>query len=95
MKRSDLIRVIQQRHGALSRKEAEAILNALLQSIESTLAEGEEVHIQSLGTFVTSIRKAWQGPHPATGKPQKFSSRKIASFKPSGSLLSKLNKGHD
>ncbi|HPR65009.1 MAG TPA: HU family DNA-binding protein [Thermoanaerobaculia bacterium] len=95
MKRSDLIRVIQERHGALSRKEAESILNALLKGIEESLAHGEDVHIQNLGTFASTMRRAWEGLNPATGTPRRFSSRKIATFKPSSNLMNLLNKGHD
>ena len=95
MKRSDLIRVIQDRHGALSRKEASNILNTLLKGIEESLANGESVQIQNLGTFLTSIRREWEGVHPATGKTSRFAARKIASFRPSPSLLSLINKGHD
>ena len=95
MKRSDLIRIIQNRHGALSRKEAEHILNSLLRGIEEGLAKGEEIHIANLGTFNTTQRKAWEATHPSTGEKSRFSSRTMATFQPATSLLKKLNKGHD
>ena len=95
MKRSDLIRVIQERHGALSRKEAEGVLDTMLKKIEESLLNGEEVNIQNLGIFTFKTKKVSnKGKIIETGK--KFSGkRRVASFTPSVSLLNSLNKGHD
>ena len=48
----------------LTKKEAEAALNAFMQSVEEALVEGDKVHLVGFGTFETRERAARQGRNP-------------------------------
>ncbi len=49
-------------------KEAEALLDAMTDTIASALASGDKVSITGFGTFSVSDRKARKGRNPQTGQ---------------------------
>lgn len=48
----------------LTKKEAEAALNAFIKTVEEALVEGEKVQLVGFGTFETRERAARQGRNP-------------------------------
>ena len=48
----------------LTKKEAEAALNAFMESVEEALVSGEKVQLVGFGTFETRERAARQGRNP-------------------------------
>lgn len=48
----------------LTKKEAEAALNAFIKTVEEALVEGEKVQLVGFGTFETRERVARQGRNP-------------------------------
>ncbi|WP_459195813.1 HU family DNA-binding protein [Wukongibacter baidiensis] len=48
----------------LSKKDAQAALNALIESVEETLVKGEKIQLVGFGTFDVKERKARQGRNP-------------------------------
>lgn len=48
----------------LTKKEAEAALNAFMKSVEEALVSGEKVQLVGFGTFETRERAARQGRNP-------------------------------
>ena len=48
----------------LTKKEAEAALNAFMASVEEALVNGEKVQLVGFGTFETRERAARQGRNP-------------------------------
>ena len=48
-------------------KEAEALLDAMTDTIAAALSKGEKVSITGFGTFSVSDRKARKGRNPQTG----------------------------
>ena len=48
----------------LTKKEAEAALNAFMKSVEEALVNGEKVQLVGFGTFETRERAARQGRNP-------------------------------
>lgn len=48
----------------LTKKEAEAALNAFMESVEEALVSGEKVQLVGFGTFETRDRAARQGRNP-------------------------------
>ena len=80
MNKQELIkRVSQQAH--LDEKEAAAAVNAVLGSIEETLANGEKVQIIGFGTFETRERGARPGRNPQTGEVIEVAAATIPAFK--------------
>ena len=63
-------------------KEAEALLDALVATVESTLAEGEKVAITGFGTFAVSERAARKGRNPQTGQEIDIPACKVPRFTP-------------
>ncbi|NLW39466.1 MAG: HU family DNA-binding protein [Tissierellia bacterium] len=50
--------------GNLTKKDAEAALNAFMAVVEETLAKGEKVQLVGFGTFEVRDRKAREGRNP-------------------------------
>ncbi|NLY86549.1 MAG: HU family DNA-binding protein [Tissierellia bacterium] len=48
----------------LTKKDAEAALNAFIKSVEETLEKGEKVQLVGFGTFEVRERKAREGRNP-------------------------------
>jgi len=84
-KKSDLIRHYA-KQGSVSLPRAKAAVNAVIQSIKASIAEGQGLIVAGLGTFKTVIRPARQGRNPKTGEPVAIPERTAVRFKPSASL---------
>jgi integration host factor subunit beta len=80
MNRSDLINSLKE-EAALSRKDAEKIVDAFFQTISDTLAEGERVEIRGFGSFTVKDYKPYVGRNPKTGVQIEVPSKKLPFFK--------------
>ena len=67
MNKTQLIEAVA-KESNLKKKDAEAAINALLNTIENTLRDGDKVQIVGFGTFEVKHREARQGRNPATGE---------------------------
>ncbi|MBQ3066083.1 MAG: HU family DNA-binding protein [Clostridia bacterium] len=65
MNKTQLIDAVAQKTG-MKKKDAEGAVNAVLSTIEDTLAAGEKVQLVGFGTFETKQRAARVGRNPAT-----------------------------
>jgi DNA-binding protein HU-beta len=65
MNKRDLIDAISSRMG--DRKTATEAVNAVLETIQSTVAKGDKVSITGFGVFEKTIRPARTARNPATG----------------------------
>ncbi len=63
MNKSQLIASMAQK-GDMTKKDAENALNAFIQTVEGSLAEGEKVQLVGFGTFEVRDRKAREGRNP-------------------------------
>lgn len=63
MNKSELIASIAEK-SELTKKDAEAALNAFMQTIEETLIKEEKVQLVGFGTFEARHRKARDGRNP-------------------------------
>ena len=70
----------------LSKKDAEAAVNAVLASITDALAEGDKVALVGFGTFSVMERAGRVGINPATKKPIQIAAKKVAKFKAGSEL---------
>lgn len=75
----------------LQRKEAEEIVESILDIIKNTLASGEEVKITGFGKFIVHQKHDRTGRNPQTGEPLTITARKILTFKPSTILKQEIN----
>lgn len=85
MNKSELIAVTAQKSG-ISRKDAERVLNAALDTITATLAEGGKVQISGFGIFEAKDREARVGRNPRTKETIEIPATRTPVFKASAAL---------
>ncbi|MCB0894582.1 MAG: HU family DNA-binding protein [Nocardioides sp.] len=76
----------------LSAAQADRALNAVLDSITSSLASGEKVTLPGFGTFETRDRAARQGRNPQTGETIDIAASTTPAFKAGAQLKQAVNK---
>ena len=67
MNKSELVTSIAEK-SELTKKDAEAALNAFMRTVEETLETGEKVQLVGFGTFEVRDRKAREGRNPRDPK---------------------------
>jgi len=92
MNKGDLVNKIAG-YAGLSKVQAGAALNSLIDGITGTLRKGDRVTLVGFGTFSTSQRRARTGRNPQTGAPLKIAAKKVAKFSPGAELKASLKKG--
>ena len=91
MKKNDLIAQFAGTSG-LSKADAGKALDAVLDTITSALASGDEVRIIGFGTFSVSNRAATTGRNPRTGEVIQIAASKQPKFKAGSPLKDAVNK---
>jgi integration host factor subunit beta len=80
MNRSDLINGLKE-EAALSRKDAEKVVDTFFDAIKETLAKGERVEIRGFGSFTVKKYKPYLGRNPKTGIQIHVPAKKLPFFK--------------
>lgn len=81
MNKEDLVRAIAART-ALTKKDADKILSATIETIIETVAEGDRVTLVGFGTFEPRERKERSGRNPQTGDIMTIPATRIPYFSP-------------
>lgn len=89
MKKPELISAIAEKTGA-KKKDAEAFVNAFVETVEEALAKGDKVSLIGFGTFGVRERAARKGVNPKTGKPINIPATKAPYFKAGKTLKEKV-----
>lgn len=66
--------------GGVTKKQADDVLNSLVDNIVKTVRKGEPLKIPDLGTFRRRNLKARMGRNPQTGAPLKIPARRKVGF---------------
>src|SRR4051795_688043 len=74
-----------------TKKEAEQIVDAVLEAIAGALERGEKVDLRGFGSFQVNGRKERQGRNPQTGEAITIAARNAAVFKASKELGQRVN----
>ncbi|MCF6303471.1 MAG: HU family DNA-binding protein [Devosiaceae bacterium] len=90
MNKNDLASVVAER-ADISKAEATAAVDAVIDAVTSTLKAGDEVRLVGFGTFSVSRRKATKGLNPATGAEIDIPASNQAKFKPGKGLKDTIN----
>ena len=90
MTKSELINVVASKTDS-TKKNAEAAVSAVFETITETLASGEKVSIVGFGTFEVRDRKEKQVINPQTKKPIKIAASKSPRFRAGKSLKDAVN----
>ena len=89
MNKSDLIQAVANRSG-LTKKDSASVVEAILDGITGSLANGESVQLVGFGTFEIRSRQAREGRNPATGETIKIEASKAPAFKAGKALKDKV-----
>jgi len=80
MTKADLVKIISENTGII-RKDVAVVVDALLQSIKDSLAEGNHIEIRGFGTFKLKTRKPRVGRNPKTDEKVPVPARTVPTFK--------------
>jgi DNA-binding protein HU-beta len=75
----------------ISKASASRALEAVIESITSTLKHDGSVTLAGFGTFAVTARAARTGRNPRTGEEIKIGASKVPKFKPGKALKDALN----
>jgi integration host factor subunit beta len=90
MTKADLVGEVE-RAAELSRKEAEAAVETIFESIITALQADDKIEIRGFGSFRTRDRRGRTGRNPKTGAKVEVPAKKIPFFKPSKELKDYVN----
>ena len=90
MNRKELAAAIAAETG-LTKKDAEAALNAFVDVVTEELKKGEKVQLVGFGTFEVSERAAREGRNPQTGETMTIEASKAPKFKAGKALKDAVN----
>ena len=85
MNKTDLINAVAA-NANLTKKDAEAVVNATLATIVESLAKGEKVQIAGFGNFEVKTREARVGRNPRTKETIQIPASKQPTFKAAKAL---------
>ncbi len=88
--RSELIQALKN-DGALSRKEAEDVIDTFFDTISESLASDDRVEIRGFGSFTVKKYKSYTGRNPKTGKKISVPSKRLPFFKVGKELKEKVD----
>ena len=91
MNKGELIAKIAE-ESKLTKKAAEAALDAFMSSVEDALTKGEKVQLVGFGTFEVRQRAARKGRNPQTKAEIKIPASKAPVFKAGKALKETVNK---
>lgn len=92
MTKADLVERVSEAAG-ISRSEAEAVVNTVLNSIVDALRLGEKIELRGFGSFRLRMRRGRLGRNPKTGTKVDVPGKAVSYFKPGKELRELLNPG--
>jgi DNA-binding protein HU-beta len=90
MNKSEVVEAVATKTG-LSKKDSEAAIEALTDTITSALQSGDQVAFTGFGTFKVTARAARKGINPATREPLDIPACNSPKFKAGKSLKEAVN----
>ena len=90
MNKTELIAAVAEKTG-IAKKDAEAAVKAVTDTIAAELIAGNKVQLVGFGTFEVSERPAREGRNPRTGETIKIAAVKAPKFKAGSALKDALN----
>ena len=90
MKKNDLIAHVAEK-AELTKQQATAAVEAVLDGVTETLASGGDVRITGFGSFEVASRAASEGRDPRTGATIQIPASKRPKFKPGKALKDAVN----
>ena len=91
MNKADLIAAAAEK-AEVSKKDTEAVLNAITSTIIETVSKGETVQLIGFGTFDVAERRERTGRNPQTGEEMTIKASKNPKFKAGKAFKDSVNK---
>jgi integration host factor subunit beta len=91
MTKSELVEQLTIDNDALSKREAELIVNSIFDSIGQALVGGDRVEIRGFGSFTVRERDAREARNPKSGDIVRISAKKTPFFKTGKELRERVN----
>lgn len=89
MNKGELIDMVASR-AKVTKKEADAIITAIIETIMETVAEGEKITLVGFGSFESRDRKEREGRNPKTGETMLIPATKVPAFSPGKGFKDKV-----
>ena len=90
MNKAELVEAVAEK-AELSKRDAEAAVDAVLEVIDAAVVKGEEVKLSGFGIFSKKARAAREGTNPSNQKKIKIPASNTVAFKVSKAFKEKLN----
>jgi nucleoid DNA-binding protein len=88
--KADLVDVVYDRHGGLTKDEAAEIVDVIFRTVKSSLGSGRTVRIKNFGTFEITDRPGRIGVNPVSGEKIFIQPHKGLSFRPARRLRDEI-----
>jgi DNA-binding protein HU-beta len=80
LNKAELVDVVAREAGT-TKKDAETIINTMMETIVKRVAAGERVTLVGFGTFEARQRRARTGRNPKTNEPLQIPAKRVAGFR--------------
>ena len=91
MNKTELIAAVAEKTG-MTKKDAERVINATIETIEGGLVKGDKVQISGFGNFEVKAREARVGRNPRTKETIQIPATRLPAFKASKALKDSVSK---
>ena len=91
MNKTELIAAVAAKTG-LTKKDAERVINATVESITESLVKGDKVQVSGFGIFEVKTREARVGRNPRTKETIQIPATRLPAFKASKTLKDTIGK---
>ncbi|MDO5675796.1 MAG: integration host factor subunit alpha [bacterium] len=91
--KADLVEKIYETHPTLTKSQAVQAVELFLSLAKSSLIQGDDLLLSGFGKFNVRDKKPRRGRNPQTGNALILDARRVVTFKPSGLLRERVNKG--
>ena len=92
MTRSDLIDRLAELHPQLTAKDVALAVSVILDTLSTTLANGDRIEIRGFGSFALNYRPPKLGRNPRTGEPVNVPAKYRPHFRPGKELRWRVDK---
>lgn len=91
MNKAELVDVVA-KEADTTKKDAETVINKMMETIVKRVASGEKVTLVGFGTFEVRERKARTGRNPKTNQPLEIPAKRVPGFKVGKEFSEAVNK---
>lgn len=85
MTKAEIVNTLFEKIG-LPKKEAQDVIELILNTMKGTFVEGESIKVSGFGTFNVRKKSSRKGRNPKTGTEIEITPRKVVTFRPSNQL---------